>query len=129
MRILTAILVMLVVVTCLASLPPYGPYRQLIEEHTQKDKTPKKPWVFVDADDVTTNYSYDYILHYHDGITLRDVVDATRYRSSNEVFVVVVRNNSPKGPVFFDYVKATERPKFKLREQDVVLLMTEGDMN
>ena len=76
---------------------------------------------------MTTN---TYILHYHDGILLRDVIDATRYKSTNQVFVVILRSDSYKtGPVFFDYVKATEKPKFRLREQDVVWLMSEPNID
>ena len=127
MRILTVICLSLFAMSCFAGLPQYSSSCQWIENHTPKDKTPKQPWVFVGDDTVPTN---TYILHYHDGILLRDVIDATRYKSTNQVFVVILRSDSYKtGPVFFDYVKATEKPKFRLREQDVVWLMSEPNID
>jgi len=42
--------VMLVAVKCLASLPPYGSFRELIEEYTPKDKRLMKPCIFGDVD-------------------------------------------------------------------------------
>ena len=120
MRILTIICLSLVAMTCFAMGPEYFSSRQWIEEHTPKDKTPKEQRVFVGDAKQTTN---TYILHYRDGISLRDVIDATHLKGT-EVMVTVLRSEHKTEPVFFDTVKGTENPKFKLRAQDVIWLST-----
>jgi hypothetical protein len=116
MRILAVILLSLVAMTCFAALPEYFSSRQWIEQHTPNDKTPTEQRIFVGDDLETTN---TYILRYHAGILLRDIIDSTHYKGS-DVFVIVLRSEHKTEPVFFDVVKQSEKPKFELRAKDVI---------
>ncbi|MEI6076818.1 MAG: hypothetical protein WCS94_14645 [Verrucomicrobiota bacterium] len=116
MRILAVILLSLVSVTCYAMLPEYFSSRQWIEQHTPKNQTPQEDRIFVGDSIATTN---TYILRYHDGISLRDVVDSTHYKDS-DVFVIVLRSEQKTQPVLSSALKRGAKPAFKLRAQDVI---------
>jgi hypothetical protein len=120
MRILIVIFFSLVTMTCFAMLPEYFSSRQWIEQHTPKDQTPKEQRIFVGDSKATTN---TYILRYHEGILLRDVIDSTRFKDT-DVFVIVLRSEHKTKPVFFDTVKRIEKPKFDLKAEDVIWLST-----
>jgi hypothetical protein len=120
MRILTIICLSLIAMTCFAAGPEYFSSRQWIEKHTPKDKTPKEQRVFVGDAKQTTN---TYILCYQDGISLRDVINATHLKGT-EVMVTVLRSEHKTEPVFFGTVKGTDKPKFQLQAQDVIWLST-----
>jgi hypothetical protein len=120
MRISIIIGLLFVTMTCFATLPEYYSSRQWIEQHTPKDKTPTEQRIFVGDSKTTTN---TYILRYHDGISLRDVIVAAHFRDT-DVFVIVLRSRHETKPVFFDAVKRGEQPKFKLEAQDVIWIST-----
>jgi len=125
MRILAVIFLSLVSVTCFAMLPEYSSSRQWIEQHTPKNQTPQDERIFVGDSIATTN---TYILRYHAGILLRDVIDSTPYKGS-EVFVIILRSEHKTQPVFFDAVKQSEKPKFELRAKDVIWISPRADIN
>jgi hypothetical protein len=116
MRILAIIFLSLVTMTCFAMLPEYFSSRQWIEQHTSKSQTPQDEQIFVGDSIATTN---TYILRYRAGILLRDIIDSTHFKGS-DVFVIVLRSEHKTKPVFFDTVKKSEKPTFKLRAQDVI---------
>jgi hypothetical protein len=120
MRILIIIGLLFVTMTCFATLPEYYSSRQWIEQHTPKDKTPTEQRIFVGNSIATTN---TYILRYHDGISLRDVIVAAHFRDT-DVFVIVLRSQHNPKPVFYDTVMRVEQPKFKLEAQDVIWIST-----
>src|ERR1035437_473784 len=107
MRNLTIICFSLVAMTCFAMLPEYFSSRQWIEQHAPKSKTPQEERIFVGDSIATTN---TYILRFHAGILLRDVIDSTHYKGS-DVDVIVLRSEHKTQPVFFETVKQVEKPK------------------
>ncbi len=120
MRILSAILCLVLAASALAMGPEYFSSRQWIEEHTPKDKTPKEQRIFVGEAKQTTN---TYILHYRNGLSLRDVIDATHLKT-NDVMVTVLRSDRKIEPVFDDVVRASAKPGFAVRAQDVIWIST-----
>jgi len=123
MRILAVILLSLVAIPCFATLPEYFSSRQWIEHHTPKSKTPQeKEQIFVGDSIATTN---TYILRFHAGILLRDVIDSTHYKGS-DVNVIVLRSEHKTQPVFFETVKQSEQPEFELRAKDVIWIAPKG---
>ena len=125
MRILAVIFLLLVSLTCFAMLPEYFSSRQWIEQHAPKSRTPQDERLFVGDSIATTN---TYILRYHVGILLREVIDSTHYKGS-EVFVIVLRSEHKTQPVFFDTVKQSEKPKFELKAKDVIWISPRADIN
>ncbi len=120
MRILTATLCLVLAASALAIPPEYSSSRQWIEEHTPKDKTPKEHRIFVIDAKQTTN---TYILHYRDGLSLRDIIDATHLKT-NDVMVTVLRSERKLEPVYDDVVRASVKPSFTVRAQDVIWIST-----
>jgi hypothetical protein len=119
-RILTLIFLSLFTMTCFATLPEYFSSRQWIEQHTPRDTTPTEQRIFVADSNATTN---TLILRHHNGILLREVINSTHYKGM-DVFVIVLRRQHKKDPVFFNTVKRTENPKFKLEALDVIWIST-----
>ena len=120
MRNLLVIFLLFVTMTSFAMLQEYSPSRQWIEQHMPNDKTPTDQRIFVGDSKATTN---TYILRYHEGILLRDVIDAAHFRDT-DVFVIVLRNRPNAETVFFNTVGRMEKPKFKVEAQDMIWVST-----
>jgi hypothetical protein len=120
MRILSVILYLVLAASALAVGPEYFSSRQWIEEHTPKDKTPKEHRIFVADAKQTTN---TYILHYRDGLSLRDIIDATHLKT-NDVMVTILRSDRKIEPVFDDIVRASAKPGFTVKALDVIWIST-----
>jgi hypothetical protein len=119
MRTLIAILC-LTAASAFAMGPEYFSSRQWIEDHTPKDKTPKEQRIFVGDSKQTTR---TFIMRYHQGVSLRDIIDATHFRT-NDVMVTVLRSERKIDPVFDDIVRASAKPSFTVRAQDVIWIST-----
>ena len=122
MRIFAVIFLLLVAMTCFATLPEYSSSRQWIEQHASKSKTPQDERIFVGDSIAPTN---TFILRFHAGILLRDVIDSTHHKGS-DVDVIVLRSGPKKEPVFFEVVRQAEKPKFELRAKDVIWIAPKG---
>jgi hypothetical protein len=122
MRILAVTLLSLVAMTCFATLPEYFSSRQWIEQHTPTSKTTPEEQIFVGDSIAITN---TYILHFHAGISLRDIIDSTPYKGS-DVDVIVLRSEHKTLPVFRETVKRDKNPKFELRAKDVIWIAPKG---
>jgi hypothetical protein len=68
---------------------------------------------------VTHNISGDYtcIVHYHKGISLREVIDQTPFKAT-PVYVIVMRPVLWMSPYIF--VKPSEKPDFEIKPFDVI---------
>jgi hypothetical protein len=122
MRIVTAILLSLVSLTCFAMLPEYFSSRQWIEQHAPKSQTPQDDRIFVGDSIATTN---TFIVRFQAGVSLRVVIDSTRYKGS-DVDVIVLRSEHKTQPVFMETVKRDEKPQFQLRAKDVIWVAPRG---
>jgi hypothetical protein len=118
MRNLSIIFLLLLAVTVFGMGPEYFSSRKWIEEHSKKSKFEEK--LFVGEAKQTTN---TYILQYRDGISLREIIDATRLKNT-EVKVTVLRSQKKTEPVFDDVVKASAKPSFRVNKDDVIWLST-----
>ena len=59
------------------------------------------------------------IVRYREGISLRDVIDATHLKT-NDVMVTVLRSKQKTKPVFDELVRTSSSPRFEVRAQDVI---------
>ena len=68
---------------------------------------------------MTHNISGDYtcIVHYHKGISLREVIDQTPFKAT-PVYVIVMRPVLWMSPYIF--VKPSEKPDFEIKPIDVI---------
>jgi hypothetical protein len=122
MRILAVIVLLLISVTCFATLPEYFSSRQWIEQHAPKSQMPQDERIFIGDSIATTN---TFIVRFQAGFSLRDAIDLTRYNRS-DVDVIVLRSEHKTQPVFMDTVKQSEKPKFELRAKDVIWIAPRG---
>jgi len=117
MKTFTTLLFMLMASAVLAQPPTYDYTRKTVVEQNLKNETPEAKRLFV-----SDNYQSGMIVRFRDGITLRDIIDQTKYKT-NECPVVVLRS-SDRSPVysFMGSVKPSDKPTFSLKPGDVVLL-------
>jgi hypothetical protein len=59
------------------------------------------------------------IIRYRRSLSIRDLVDLTRFRGTN-AGVTVLRSERPTIPVYDELVKPGERPTFKLKPLDMI---------
>lgn len=104
-----------------AQPPSYNYVRKTVEEQNPKDKTPVAERVFV-----SDNYTSGIILRFREEITLREIIDRTKYK--NKECPVVVLRSSDRLPVysFNGVVKPSDKPALSLKPGDVVLLGVDG---
>ena len=103
--------------TVSAQPPTYDYTRKTVLEQNPKKEIPEAESIFV-----SDNYQNGNIVRFRDGITLRDIIDQTKYKAKDAS--VVVLRNSDRLPVysFMGLVKPSEKPAFALKPGDVVLL-------
>jgi hypothetical protein len=100
-------------ISVFADSPAYSPDRDWVEKHCTTNTVPKNERIFLGH-----NYSGDYasIVRYHKGISLREIVDQTPFKSKT-VYVVVLR---PEWMSNYTVVKPNEKVKFEVKPLDVV---------
>jgi len=103
-----------------ATGPEYFSSRQWIEEHTPKDKTPNEQRILVGDSKQTAR---TFILRYREGISRRDIIDATHLKT-NDVMVTVLRSERKIEPVFDKIVRGSAMPRFAVKAQDVIWIST-----
>ena len=117
MKTFTTLLFMLLATAILAQPPTYDHARKTVIDQNPKNEIPDAERIFV-----SDNYQSGIIVRFRDGITLRDIIDQTKYKDK-ECPVVVLRS-SDRLPVysFMGTVKPSDKPTFSLKTGDVVLL-------
>jgi hypothetical protein len=117
MKTFTTLLFMLLATAVLAQPPTYDYTRKTVVDQNPKSEIPEAERLFV-----SDNYQSGIIVHFRDGITLRDIIDQTKYK--NKECPVVVLRSSDRLPVysFMGSVKSSDKPTFSLKPGDVVLL-------
>jgi hypothetical protein len=110
--------------------PSYGGVRELAEQQDPKNSVPSKERIYVCSEWPVLKDSF--IQRYQDGLTIRQLIDKTRFRDK-EVEVTVYRRltNSPSTlgiytnydgeSVFNEAASATNNPTFKIRPEDAIL--------
>lgn len=87
MKTLVTLMFMLLAFAVIAQPPTYDYTRKTVVEQNPNSKIPEAERIFV-----SDNYKSGVIVQFRDGITLRDVIDQTKYKSK-EVPVVVLRSS------------------------------------
>jgi hypothetical protein len=113
-RLIVFIGVSLLCLSAFAARPNYSDERAWVERHNATNSVPKDERLFV-----THNISGDYtcIVHYHKGISLREVIDQTPFKAT-PVYVIVMRPVLWMSPYIF--VKPSEKPDFEIKPFDVI---------
>ncbi len=65
------------------------------------------------------NFQETFILHYQEDMTIRQIVDKTKFKGTS-VDVMVFRKSD--APIFRATVQATDEPAFTMKPDDVVLI-------
>ncbi|MGO8925817.1 MAG: hypothetical protein ACLQU3_02815 [Limisphaerales bacterium] len=117
MKIFTTLFLMLLASAVLAQPPTYDYTRKTVVEQNPKNEIPEAERVFV-----SDAYQSGIIVRVRDGITLRDIIDQTKYKK--KVCPVVVLRSSDRLPIysFNGVVGPSDKPRFSLKPGDVVLL-------
>ncbi len=97
----------------------YASSRAWVVERCRTNQIPTQEQIFVATTPGSAPAAFVGILRYRDGLSIRDLIDQTRFRGTNAV-VIVLRSERPATPVFDGLVAATERPKFALKPLDMV---------
>jgi hypothetical protein len=115
MRILLPFILALVAIECCA-IPraSYAVYRSTIEGRNPSDRTPPAERVFVMDNSGS-------IMRFHEGITLRQIVDQTS-RKGKSVQILVLRESSEEAVFFQRELKPDDKPSFTVKPLDVILL-------
>jgi len=116
------ILVLLFAMPCLvhAKGPEYTSSIKWVEERASTTNVGLKDRLYLAIDPGISTESAG-ILAYTNGITLRAVIDQSRYKDL-EVDVTILRAKEPFTPVFHAVLKPKEQPAFKLLAGDVIWL-------
>jgi hypothetical protein len=113
-----SVLLLIATVDVWATGPPgYDSSRRWVEEHNPKDETPATERIFVaHAPD-----HYAAIVRFRDGITLRDIIDQTKFKGQ-EVGVIILRSGKKATPVFDRVVAPSDKPTFEVKAHDMIWL-------
>ena len=100
-------------ISIFADIPAYSPNRDWVEKHCTTNTVPKDERIFLGH-----NNSGDYasIVHYHNGISLREIVDQTPFKDKT-VSVIVMRPEWMSNNIV---IKPTEKVAFEVKPLDVV---------
>ena len=102
-----------------ATGPEYASSRVWVVERCRTNQIPTQEQIFVATTPGSAPPAFVGILRYRDGLSIRDLIDQTRFRGTNAV-VIVLRSQRPAKPVFDGLVAASEKPKFALKPLDMV---------
>ena len=117
MKTLATLIFFLLGLQCWAQPPSYDYLRKTVQEQDPKDKTPAAERIFV-----SYNYKDGVIIRFHDGITLREIIDQST-RRGKAVQVRILRSPDNKTRAVFDRaIEPHHKPSFIIKPQDVVFL-------
>ena len=108
-----------------ATGPEYASSRAWVIERCPTNQIPTQEQIFVATTPGSAPPAFVGILRYRVGLSIRDLIDKTRFRGTNAV-VIVLRSHRPATPAFDGRVAATEKPKFAIKPLDVVWVGQSG---
>lgn len=103
----------------------YPEAREWVEKRCATNAIPKAERLFVGyANDSAKPHEFAGIVRFHQGITLREIVDQTPFRKS-AVTIQVMHERPRDGEPRFVKVKPSENPDFEVRRLDVLWILEE----
>jgi len=117
MKTFVALLFVLVATHAWAMRPTYDSVRASVEEQNPTNATPASERIFV-----SHNYTDGAIVHFREGITLREIINETKL-GDKDVNVIVLRspnNTTMDKAACFETVKPSDKPPFVLKREDVI---------
>ncbi len=119
MRALITAIFVFVAAAAGAMAPEYDSSRRWVEQNNSADKTRATKRVFVVY---STN---SLILRFHEGMSLREIVDATPLKGK-AVTVYILRESQKTKPVFDEKAEASAKPSFQTRPRDLLFIHLAG---
>jgi hypothetical protein len=99
-------------------IPKYAWCREWVETHCDTNTSAKEQSVFVGHD---TAPQYASVIHFYQGIDLREIIDHTPFKKGSAVLWIMHQHPKDREPWGeFITVKPSEKPKFEVRESDVI---------
>jgi hypothetical protein len=121
MRALITACVLLVCASVRAVQPEYFSSCRWVEQQCGTNMTPKDECVYVGR---IEPHKYAAIIHFHTGMTLREIIDQTPFKGT-AVTVHVLRAKRPISMYYFR-VGASEQPDYQIKNQDMIWLYEDG---
>ena len=122
MRIVVTFILLVVASSLRAGLPTYSALRECVEKENPTNSIPASERVFICPDyhhDMCPYFQETFILRYQDGMTLRQIIDKTKFKGTS-VEVWVYRKSDV--PSFQATIQPTDKPAFTVKPEDVVLI-------
>jgi hypothetical protein len=104
-----------------ATPPEYFSSRKWVEERCATNTTPKDERLFVGR---VVPHEYASIIHYHKGITLREIVDQTPFQGTTVVVCVLRPKVDPWTNIIT--IKPSEKPQFVVNALDMIWIYDDG---
>lgn len=99
--------------------PEYQSSCAWVVERCPTNKVPTQERVFIATTPGSAPPALVTILRYRRGLSIRGIIDQTRFRGTNAV-VTVLRSQKPTSPAFYRVVKRDEHPAFALKPLDMI---------
>ena len=117
MRTSLALLFVLLATQAWAIRPSYASVRDSVERQNPTNSVPAAERVFV-----SDNYTDGVIVHFREGITLREIIDATKLKGKDAIVIVLRSPNNMRmeKAAFFETVKPSDKPAFIVKPRDVI---------
>ena len=104
-----------------AMSPEYFSSRKWVEERCVTNTTPKDERLFVGR---VVPHECAGIIHYHKGITLREIVDQTPFKGTTVVVCVLRPKINPATNII--KIKPSEKPTFVVNDLDMIWIYDDG---
>lgn len=118
MKILTVLALFLSCIAVWATGPEYHSSCTWVLERCPTNQVSAGERVFIATTPGSAGPNFAKILRYRKSLTIRKIVDQTRFRGTNAA--VTVLRSQPGAPVFDAVVKNGERPSFALKPLDMI---------
>jgi hypothetical protein len=128
MKILAILLLLLLGVSVQAQPPSYGGVRELAEQQDPTNSIPPEERIYICSE--WPVHQYSFIQRYQEGLTIRQLIDNTKYKSTRvevKVFRPLTKNSNAnevftEGCVFDEVVSPTNSPAYTIKARDAILL-------
>jgi hypothetical protein len=127
MRIAVILILFFLVSSSKAGIPTYSALRNCAEKENPTNSVPAAERVFVIPDyhhDLCPNYQDAFILHYREGITIRQIVDESNFKGTLVQIWVFHKSDNVSAPIFHTTIQPTNNPTFAIKPEDVILIST-----
>jgi hypothetical protein len=121
MKVLIAFCILLTGASLYATPPEYYSSRTWVEERCSTNTTPKDERIFVGR---VVPKEYAGIIRFHNGMTLREVVDQTPFKGTAVMVYVLRGGRTEIGTPF--RVAPADRPDYEIRSLDMIWLYEDG---